>query len=177
MLLLENNQIDEITALIKKGKVGVLPTDTIYGLHALSSNQGAIERIYDLKKRSTVKPFINLISKITHLEKMGISLTSVEKEIAQKYWPGPVSLIFERTGKTIAFRMPKSEMLKNVIDKTGPIVSTSANISGQESASTLQETIDYFGNGVDFYVEGGTLSNRASKVILISDDMEKTIRP
>lgn len=163
--------------LLAERKIGVIPTDTIYGISCLASDEDLVEYVYDIKKRDKSKPFIILISCLEDLEKFGVNLSDIQRERVGEYWPGPVSIIFDvidddwvflhRGKSSLAFRLPAYEELADLIKKTGPLVSTSANISEDETVINIKKAIKVFGNSVDFYLDGGNLVGCSSRVIRI----------
>ncbi len=153
---------------LKNGKVGVMPTDTIYGIVGSALNPKTVEEIYKLRKRSSDKPFIILISSMDDLKKFGISLTAKQKDFLQKNWPNPLSVVLpvsddsweylHRGTKSLAFRMPKNERLLETLGITGPLVAPSANFEGKKPAETIEDARKYFGNKIDFYCEAARFS-------------------
>lgn len=176
----------EIVGLLHAGGVGVLPTDTIYGLVGSALMPKTIERVYKLKKRSPDKPLIVLIADIEELEQFGVVLS--EKLIAQlhHYWPGAHSIILptidedffylHRGGGTIAFRLPDKENLRELIQKTGPLVAPSANIEGKSPAQTIEQARKYFGTDVAFYIDGGELIGKPSTILEFNGKDMRIIR-
>jgi L-threonylcarbamoyladenylate synthase len=162
---------------IKSGAIGVMPTDTIYGLVGGAFSQKAVARIYRLRRRPPNKPFIVLISSILDLRKFGIRLSKRQNYFLKKVWPGPVSVILSCPSKkffylhrgknSIAFRLPKKKWLRRFLKKTGPVVAPSANIAGLPPAETITEAKKYFGDKVDFYLNGGKLANLPSVLVEI----------
>ena len=163
--------------LIKKGGIGILPTDTLYGIVASALNLKAVETVYTVKKRNKNKPCIVLVRDINSIERFGIFLTKGIRELLSKIWPGKVTVIFtcekeqfsylHRGTKTIAFRLPKDKKLISFLEKTGPIIAPSANPEGENPASTIEEARAYFGNSVGFYIDGGTKKSLPSTIIKI----------
>ena len=174
------------TNYLKNGKIGIIPTDTIYGLSCLTSSEENVEKIYKIKQRDYSKPFIILISSIQELKQFEILLSEAEENILKKYWPGPVSIILNVSGKeykylhrgmgTIAFRLPKHKDLLSIIKVTGPIVSTSANISDFQPINSVPEAQKLFKDKVNFMLDRGSLENKPSKIIRIENNTEKIIR-
>lgn len=177
----------EIAVQLKNGGVGVLPTDTLYGLVGQAVNQASVERIYRLKQRQPDKPFIILIADYSDVETFQIKLGDTLKRRLDRYWPGPTSIILPCPGDklaylhrgthSLAFRWPAKKPLQEALKLTGPLVAPSANPEGQIPAKTVQEAKDYFGEEVDFYADGGTLASRASKLIRFDGDNEVVLRP
>ncbi len=171
----------EVEDQLKNGKVGVIPTDTIYGLVASAGNQAAVERIYDLKQRQG-KPGTIIAASIDQLVELGLKrryLSAVED-----FWPGAISVeiphkinyLHQGTFRQ-AVRIPDVKPLLDLLRKTGPLQTSSSNITGQPSATTINQAKEYFGDNVDFYVDGGDLSSREpSTVIRIVDDAVEVIR-
>ncbi len=172
--------------IIKSGGVGILPTDTLYGLVCRAQDKKAVERLYKIRKRNPKKPCIILISKISDLKLFGIKLKDSEKKFLEKYWPGEVSVVLEckekkfqylhRGTKTLAFRLPKKESLRKIISKTGPFLAPSANPEGMIPALTITEAKKYFGDEVDFYVNVGKLNKKASTLVKIKDGEVEVLR-
>ena len=156
----------EIIKILKNGGIGVMPTDTIYGLVGSALDKKTVERIYKTRERNLKKPLIVLISTLEDLELFGINLKSTRGVLVQ-IWPGKVSVILplskanlnkfkyiHRGVGKIAFRMPKNKVLMEILKKTGPLVAPSANIEGCPPANNIKEAKNYFGNKVDFYMQG-----------------------
>ncbi len=171
---------------IESGGIGVIPTDTIYGLVGSALKPETIERIYRVRERSTGKPFIVLIGEIRDLVQFGIRPDTVLREFLEKNWPGPVSIILPVVGdewryvhrgkESIAFRLPDTEALQELLSKTGPLVAPSANPEGRPPARTIAEAKAYFGDRVDFYVDGGTINAKPSKLVAYRQGEVVTLR-
>jgi len=169
----------ELIKLIKDGGIGVMPTDTIYGLVGQAMNKDIVQRIYKVRKRSPDKPLIILIGSIEDLGLFGIKVTSSQKAVLDKYWPGKISIILpcksvkwqylHRGTKSLAFRLPKNESLINILKQTGPLVAPSANPEGAVPAKNITEAKNYLGDEVDFYVSGRSNPEPSTLVQLKSD--------
>lgn len=178
--------IDSNIKILKSGGVGVLLTDTLYGVVGRALDKKVVKRIYQLKVRNDKKPLIILVSSISDLKLFGITINKESKEALKKIWPGPVSVIlpcpfkkFEylhRGTKSLAFRFPRKKSLVNIIRKTGPLVAPSANPEGLNPAQNITKALDYFGKGVDFYMRGGAPKNKPSRIIRIGENGVEIIR-
>jgi L-threonylcarbamoyladenylate synthase len=177
-----NNQIiKEIGNDIKKGLIGVIPTDTIYGIVCSAMNKKSVKKIYKIRKRNLKKPMIILVSSIKDLDLFDIK---IDKKIVNKYWPGKVSIIvpvkkFEylhRGKENLAFRLPDNKELIKLLKISGPIVAPSANTEGEKPAETIEQAIDYFQDKIDFYVDCGKLKSKPSKVISLMNNKIEIIR-
>ena len=161
---------------LKAGAIGVLPTDTIYGLVGCALNQKTVERIYHVKGRTPTKPLIILIADFSDVEKFGVRLDAVTRTLCERFWPGKISIIFkhhnpqfaylDRGSNTFAFRIPRRPRLLSILRQTGPLVAPSANHEGEEPATTIGAARAMFGEQVDFYV-GGRLPSAGKPSTLV----------
>lgn len=176
----------DIINLLQKGGVGILPTDTLYGLVGVAENPQAVEKIYQIKGRSPEKPLIILISSINDLEKFNITLDSPTKKFLENIWPNKVSVIlpcdkvkFEylhRGTKTLAFRLPNYPELIEIIKQTGPLVAPTVNPERLPPAETIEDAKKYFDGTVAFYLDKGKLSSEPSTIIEIKNNQVKILR-
>jgi L-threonylcarbamoyladenylate synthase len=171
----------KLVALLKEGAVGVLPSDTLYGLMACAANQKAVERLYALKSRDH-KPGTIIAANIEQLVDLGIKARYLKA--VEQFWPGAISIetphsidyLNMSTGRQ-GLRIPDDAALRAFLEQTGPLQTTSANKPGEHAANTIAEAQAYFGDAVDFYVDGGDLSGRPpSTIIRIVDDAIEIVR-
>lgn len=179
-----NDLANYASKLQRPAAVGVIPTDTIYGLAARAADENAVERLYELKKRET-KPGTLIAANVEQLEKLGRKHRYLKA--VEQFWPGAISVIIpcnnpdlaylDRGKLSLAVRIPADKNLQELLRATGLLLTSSANHSGQPPAETIQQARDYFGNEVDFYADGGDLSGRQpSTIIRIIDDAIEIIR-
>lgn len=172
-----------VVELLRKGAVGVLPGDTVYGVMCQAGEQTAAARLYAVKQRDG-KPGTVIAASIGQLEELGLKRRYMLP--VEQYWPGAVSVIipsgpelaYLHQGKGgLAVRIPDDGTLLKLLEQTGPLLTSSANLTGQPSANTAAEAQAYFGESVDFYVDGGDLSDRLpSTVIRVIDDAIEVVR-
>lgn len=172
--------LSQIIKLLKMGKVGVMPTDTVYGIIGSALNPQTVEEIYRLRKRASDKPMIVLISSIDDTEKFFIKLTKEQEKVLEKIWPNPVSVVLplnsekfkylHRGKNSLAFRIPKSEMILKILKKVGPIVAPSANYEGEKPSESIEDAEMYFGKEIAFYVDGGKIISRPSTIVKLSKE-------
>ncbi len=175
-----------VDKIIKSGGIGVFPTDTLYGVIGSAFSKQAVERIYQAKGRSKQKPFIILISSLNDLKKFGIKINKKQKEYLSDVWPGATSVIlpcklkkFEylhRGKNSLAFRLPKKKKIIDFVKMVGPIVAPSANPQNMIPSHTIAEAKDYFGSDMDFYVSGGLLDSKPSKIVFLTEKGIKILR-
>ncbi len=172
-----------ITEQINNGAVGVLPTDTIYGLVCSARLPVAVQRLYGLKSRED-KPGTVITASIDQLVELGIPRRYLKA--VEQYWPNPITIVIPvgtlhpeiHLGKgSIAVRIPKDDDLIELINMTGPLLTTSANHPGKPPAVNIEQARAYFDDTVDFYVDGGDFSNhKASTIIRVVDDAIEVLR-
>lgn len=173
----------EVVRLLLDGAVGVLPGDTVYGVMARAADQKSAQKVYVAKQREN-KPGTVIAADISQLVSLGLKrryLVPVEQ-----YWPGAVSVIIpcgpeltylHQGLRGLAVRIPDDSALRELLQATGPLLTSSANITGHEPATNLEQAKAYFGDSVDFYVDGGDLSDRLpSTVIRVIDDAVEVVR-
>ena len=172
--------IDEVAAALLAGGVGVIPTDTVYGLAAHPASTSAVERLYSIKGRDGGKPIALLASDAQAVARFGFPLAGKAAELAESNWPGALTLVVENSsGRTEGFRVPAHEWTRRLIEKCGGVLRvTSANLSGNPAATSAADVIAQIGGSIDFVVDDGpSRIGTASKVIRVSPSGEtRTLR-
>lgn len=162
----EPKLINEVASLLKKGGVIAYPTDTLYGLGGDAFNPDANHRVRILKGREGAKPFPYIIDKPGRLAEWGVRLSPAAAAVAERFWPGPVSLVVQDSGnlpsdvldarRTICLRVPDNGIARAIAGALGGLlVATSANPSGRRPARTAKEAMEYFRGEIDAVVDGG----------------------
>lgn len=173
----------ELINCLKMGGVGVLPTDTLYGLVARIANPNAVERLYALKHREK-KPGTTIAASVDQLADLGLDAALLDR--IRNYWPAPLSIVLplgnelqhlhQGVGES-PFRVVADENLRSLLEQTGPLVTSSANQPGEPPAQTLHEAQAYFGDHIDFYVDGGDIGDRPpSTIARLTDDGLEVLR-
>ncbi len=144
-----------------KGEVGIFPCDTIYGLCAKVSEENA-SRIYQIKKRPENKSFIQLMDK-RQIEQQGL----VVPEDIISLWPAPfTAIVYDKSGSTVALRVPNDSFILSILPISGPIYSTSVNFSGSPSLQDPEDIINSFSSLVDFIVVKKDLEKGLSSTLI-----------
>ncbi len=155
----------EALKILKKGGIVAYPTESFYALGIIAYNEAALKRLYQLKKRPVEKAVPLIIGNKDVLKSIVKSIPQQAEELMKKYWPGPLTIIFDAednlpkllTGNRnkIAVRIPgKSFALHLARAANFPITATSANISNKPPAQSAEEVINYFGENIDLVVNG-----------------------
>jgi L-threonylcarbamoyladenylate synthase len=178
----ESTLINYAAERIRSGQVVGMPTDTFYGLAVDPLNLRAVDRVYEIKSRSRHKPLSLLISDIAQAEDLAIPLSDDFYLLAQKFWPGPLTIILKASSRlplkvtantgNVALRVPDSVIPVAVIKATGfPITATSANLSGAAECTTAESVRQQLGDRIPLIVDGGTSPRIiASTIVDLSED-------
>ena len=158
---------------LESGAVIVLPTDTVYGVAAALSHPDAVRRIFRIKKRPRSKPLPVLVDGLEQARLLG-RFGRDARQAAQDGWPGPVTLVVPSIsdlsllggdGTTVGLRAPDHAFALKVLSLAGPLAATSANISGNQTPSTIEDIRADLGDDVDLYVDDGPHAQAPSSVI------------
>lgn len=182
MLIASSLADHRIIEMLAAGGVGVLPTDTIYGIVAPAGNKDAVLRLYEIKKRDG-KPGTVVAAKQAQLIELGLDPRVIDK--AAHLWPNPISIVVPTNAELdyldqglgdVAVRIPADRTVRDFLEKVGPLLTSSANHPGEEPSRNVERARAYFGDQVDFYVDGGERRGQASTVVRYRDGRFETIR-
>lgn len=155
--------IDKVIGVLKRGGIVAIPTDTLYALCVDATNKSAVEKLYLLKKRELQKSLPIFLPGLEEAKKY-CEFDSLSLRIADKYWPGQLSIVLRKLFKpkheifvnnvndTLMVRVPNDEFLLELLKSFNkPITGTSANISGEKNLLTHQEITNVFSD-IDYVV-------------------------
>ena len=179
---IDRNQIDQVImeeagSILKNGGLVAFPTETVYGLGANALDEEAAKKTYAAKGRPSDNPLIVHIARLEDLGAIVESVPLIVDEIAAHFWPGPLTMIFNKNEKvplgttggleTVAVRMPDDEIARELIIAGGGYVSApSANTSGRPSPTTAQHVAEDLTGRVDMIVDGGAVEIGVESTIL-----------
>ncbi len=182
------NEIDFslISKLIKKGKLVVYPTDTLYAIGADIYNKEAVANIFNIKHRPFDNPLPIALSSKDEIETVAY-VDKTAQIFIDTFLPGKVTLVLKKknipdfvtAGKdSVAIRIPRDESCHKLLSKTGPLTATSANIHGKEVPSTIKEIKKQFeyDNRIATYIDSGKLYGKPSTVVDITDSHINVLR-
>lgn len=163
--------IDQAINLLSQGAVGIMPTDTVYGVVTRATDQSAVERMYALKSRER-KPGTIIAAATDQLRSLSVPQAEIDK--VKQWWPNPLSAVLIMNGNEylhqgvgdIAMRVVANQKIKALLEQTGPLITSSANLPGQPGATNITEAYAYFGDTVDFYVDGGQITDALPSTII-----------
>lgn len=182
---LDENIIDDAIQVLSDGGVVLYPTDTVYGLGANIFNNDAVRRVFEIKKRSFLKPLSILVSDVEAFDIVA-RVTVREKEIINEYLPGPYTFILTKekivprvitSGSThVGVRVPSNDISRRLASLF-PITTTSANLSDEEVLSNPDDILEQLDCEVDLVIDVGDLkSDHASMIVDLSKTTPKIIR-
>jgi L-threonylcarbamoyladenylate synthase len=173
---------------VLRGGIIAFPTDTLYGLGCSLIDVSAVEMVARLKRRDPSLAVISLIPEPNQVYGLAANVPAVAERLMERYWPGPLSVIFKAgplvpprvrgAGGTVALRCPKDHLCQMLLDKIGgPVVASSANLTGQRPAETAEEVVQIFGNQVDLVLDGGPRhGGQPSTLVDVSSSRPRLLR-
>ena len=170
---------------INNGAIAIFPTDTVYGLGCNPYNHEAVLSLYEIKKRKKTKPFPVIGYSKKELETIA-EFNPLEEKIAEKFWPGPITLILKVRDKEIqesldlrgkiAVRVPNNQCVLSLLQECKLLIGTSANISGTTPFNDPNECGKNL-NGYDLLIDGGIIASRGeSTIVEIENNNVKILR-
>ena len=153
---------------IGRGELVVLPTDTVYGVAADAFSGKAVQRLLDAKGRDRQSPPPVLIPNTATLSALAATVPTPVEALAEAFWPGGLTIILTanpalswdlgETGGTVALRIPDHSIALEILQETGPLAVSSANLTGEPAARTAAEAREMLGETVSVYLEAGQVS-------------------
>lgn len=184
----ESDTLQIVAGVLKKEGIIVYPTDTFYGLGADGYSTPAVDRIYALKKRDSSKALSVLAGGLNMVKSCTIHRPDVFGKLAEKFWPGPLTLVMEASpqipkkllagGRTLGIRWPDCPWVNGLIKLCGfPLIATSANLSGESEISRADDAVEVFYGRVDCIIDGGsTPGGKPSTVVDLTREKPVILR-
>ena len=179
-VLVEKENINEVIDLLNHDEVVAFPTETVFGLGVKFSHLEALEKIYEIKHRSHSKAISLMIYDPKDIEKYAYVNENAQKLI-DHFMPGMITLVLKKKSilsddftagyDTIGIRIPDDPFVLKLLKEVGPMLVTSANISGQETLLNDQEVYKQFKGKIKMIVKGICKNTRASTVIKVDEDV------
>jgi L-threonylcarbamoyladenylate synthase len=157
--------IDAASLAVRRGELVVLPTDTVYGLAADAFDPAAVRRLLRAKGRGPEMPPPVLVSAATTLDALAVGIPGYARALVEHFWPGPLTLVCTQqsslqwdlgdTRGTVAVRMPDHEVALEILERTGPLAVSSANLTGRPPAADADAAEEMLGDDVSVIVDCG----------------------
>ncbi|GAM09985.1 putative protein [Geobacter sp. OR-1] len=178
--------IGMVGELLEKGGIIAYPTDTTYGIGCSIFNKRGIERIYQLKHREKKKPFSFICANISEVARYA-KVSNYAFKVMKRYLPGPFTFVLDAGSivpellltkqKTVGIRIPDNRICLDIVRRLShPIITTSANRSGEDPIGDPRLIVDEMGNDLDIIVDGGLLPADVSSVISLIGDRPEVLR-
>jgi L-threonylcarbamoyladenylate synthase len=173
---------------LRDGGLVAFPTDTLYGLGALASDDEAVEKLFQAKKRPSDKPLPLLLASRRDVDEVTEDVPLAAERLMEAFWPGALTLVLRRArgyesralggGDTVAIRVPAHPIaLRLIREAGGPITGTSANVAGGSGPRTAADVRRALGDAVDFVLDGGpTGGELESTVVDLTGETPRLLR-
>lgn len=173
--------IREAAAVVRRGGIVALPTETLYGLGADPFNPRAVERIYQVKGRDHGKPLILLIRDLKVLDTLAKEVPTWANPLINHFWPGPLTLLFKASpmvpaevlggGKTIGLRISSSPVVRALLERVDAVTGPSANRAGASPLKTGFDVFSGFRGKIDLVLDGGQVRDTTPSTVV---DLSRT---
>jgi tRNA threonylcarbamoyl adenosine modification protein (Sua5/YciO/YrdC/YwlC family) len=179
--------IEAASLAVRRGELVVVPTDTVYGLGADAFDPAAVRRLLKAKGRGPEMPPPVLISAATTLDALAVGIPGYARALVEHFWPGPLTLVCTQqsslqwdlgdTRGTVAVRMPDHELVLEILERTGPLAVSSANITGRPPAADADAVEEMLGSDVSVIIDGGPArSDQPSTIVDVTGTQGRVLR-
>lgn len=179
--------VDAAALAIQRGRLVVLPTDTVYGLAADAFDPDAVARLLAAKGRGREMPPPVLVSTAPTLDALATRVPDYARALTAAFWPGPLTLVCHdqpslrwdlgETHGTVAVRMPDHDLAREILDRTGPLAVSSANLTGSPAATDAASALEMLGDRVAVIVDGGATAGAVpSTIVDVTGDLPRLLR-
>ena len=186
MKILKPTELDEAAKLLQDGKVVAFPTETVYGLGVIYDSKEAYDALVSVKRRPPDKPFTLMLADLEDVEKYAV-LNKVSKALVDNFMPGQFTMITKAQPGlpawcvsnigNVGIRIADYGLIRDLIRKTGkPLLVPSANKSGEQPGTTAKEVVDAFGDELAAVIDGKTVSNVPSTIVLVEEKYTQVFR-
>jgi tRNA threonylcarbamoyl adenosine modification protein (Sua5/YciO/YrdC/YwlC family) len=161
---------------VQRGELVVLPTDTVYGVGADAFDPKAVQALLDAKGRGREMPPPVLISSATTLDALATGVTEYARRLVDRFWPGPLTIVCNQqrslqwdlgeTRGTVAVRMPHHQVALDLLERTGPMAVSSANLTGHPAATDADQAEEMLGDVVAVIIDDGPSPGGAASTIV-----------
>lgn len=179
--------IEAASLAIQRGRLVVLPTDTVYGIGADAFDPVAVRNLLEAKGRGREMPPPVLVSSATTLDALAVRIPGYARALVEEFWPGPLTLVCHQqtslqwdlgdTRGTVAVRMPDHEVALEILERTGPLAVSSANLTGMPAAQDADHAEEMLGDKVEVIVDAGeSPGGLASTIVDVTGDQGRVLR-
>jgi L-threonylcarbamoyladenylate synthase len=168
--------IEAAALAIRRGGLVVLPTDTVYGVGADAFDADAVNGLLEAKGRGRDMPPPVLISAATTADALALALPGYARALMEKFWPGPLTIVGKQQPSlqwdlgdsrgTVAIRMPDHPLALELLERTGPLAVSSANVTGQPAATDAEQAEEMLGDHVSVIIDAGPSAGAEASTII-----------
>lgn len=180
-VLVEKVNIEDVVSMLQHGEVVAFPTETVFGLGVKFGSFEYLEKIYELKKRDHSKAVTLMVPRKEDIEQYAY-VDDKTKKVINAFMPGMITLILKKKDlvddsytaglKTIGIRIPDDPFVLKLLEKVGPMLVTSANMSGTPALLNDQEVYQVFKGKIPLIVKGKCVNNLASTVVQVDEEIK-----
>ena len=186
---ISQTKLQEINNYLKEGKLIIFPTETVYGLGAIATDDKAVKKIYIAKGRKSDNPLIVHLSSVSEIEKYAHIENEIERKLINTFMPGPFTIILKKKDNipsavsggldTVGIRVPSNKIAHSILSHNNlPIAAPSANISGRPSGTNIEDIYNEFKDKVSCIINGGNSQiGLESTVVRVVDNIPTILRP
>ncbi len=170
---------------VHRGELVVIPTDTVYGLAADAFDPESVQLLLDAKGRGRHMPPPVLVHSVATLDALATQVPDYVHSLVAEFWPGPLTIVCRQqpslqwdlgeTRGTVAIRMPQHELTLALLERTGPLAVSSANLTGQMAARSAAEAEAMLGESVAVIVDGGPSGDGTASTIVDATGPEPSL--
>jgi tRNA threonylcarbamoyl adenosine modification protein (Sua5/YciO/YrdC/YwlC family) len=172
--------VERAIEMLKTGGVVAVPTDTVYGLAASIASDEAVARLFELKRRPSSTALPILVDSINQIHRLGVEWTASAERLSDAFWPGALTIVVHvpralaarvgSTSETAGFRLADDDVLRSIMEHTGPLAVSSANDHGQAPCQSAGEVLERLGARPQLLgvVDDGDRSGVVSTVVDVS---------
>lgn len=172
---------------VQQGKLVVLPTDTVYGVGADAFDPAAVRDLLAAKGRGREMPPPVLVSAATTLDAIAVGVPGYARALVDAFWPGPLTLVCTQqaslqwdlgdTRGTVAVRMPDHPVALALLERTGPLAVSSANLTGRPAAVDADQAEAMLGDRVEVVIDAGEAPGKeASTIVDVTGSQGRVLR-
>jgi L-threonylcarbamoyladenylate synthase len=175
MKISEPEALQAALILLSAGGLVAFPTDTVYGVGTMVNNPAGISRLYEAKARDANKAIAVLLGSVDQLEQLTPRLPDPAKRLAAAFWPGALTLVVpKRPGlpenlsplPTVGVRMPDHTFTRALLQASGPLATSSANLSGEASALTAEQVMEQLDGRIELVLDGGKVPGGVASTVV-----------
>lgn len=182
---INEEELDCLIQAVENNEVVAFPTDTVFGIACRADQEEAIAKMKWVKGRDEKKPFPLMVSDLKQISEIA-EITPVANSVIHHFMPGALTIVLKKktcipdsvtNGQpTIAIRMPDDETVLSILRKTGPLLVTSANLSGQPAGHTTEEVLLQLDGRISCILEGISGQQTASTIVDCTENTLKILR-